>query len=120
MALTFDQAVKVVYEPGTRLELTTATIRGVEMQVFKNSPQHLGQLFDAARGYGDRTFIVYEGETWTFAKVMEQVDALSHALVHVYGVKKGDRVAVSMRNYPEWIVSFAAIISVGAISVSMN
>ena len=120
MALTFDQAVKVVYEPGTRLELTTATIRGVEMQVFKNSPQHLGQLFDAARGYGDRNFIVYEGETWSFAKVMEQVDALAHALVHVYGVKKGDRVAVSMRNYPEWIVSFAAIISVGAISVSMN
>lgn len=88
MALTFEQAVKVVYEPGTRLELTTATIRGVEMQVFKNSPQHLGQLFDAARGYGDRTFIVYEGETWSFAKVMEQVDALAHALVHVYGVKK--------------------------------
>ena len=51
---------------------------------------------------------------------MDQIDALSNLLVNTYGVKKGDRVAVAMRNYPEWVMSFAAIISVGAISVTMN
>jgi long-chain acyl-CoA synthetase len=51
---------------------------------------------------------------------MDQIDALSNLLVNTYGVKKGDRVAVAMRNYPEWVMSFASIISVGAISVSMN
>jgi long-chain acyl-CoA synthetase len=35
-------------------------------------------------------------------------------------VRKGDRVAIGMRNYPEWITSFAAITSIGAISVSLN
>jgi long-chain acyl-CoA synthetase len=51
---------------------------------------------------------------------MDQIDALSNLLVNTYGVKKGDRVAVAMRNYPEWVMSFASIISVGAVSVSMN
>ena len=51
---------------------------------------------------------------------MRHVDALAHALVHTFGITKGDRVGIAMRNLPEWIVSFAAIVSVGAVSVSFN
>ena len=51
---------------------------------------------------------------------MEEVDALGYALVHHYGVKKGDRVGIAMRNYPEWVISFCAILSIGAVSVSLN
>src|SRR5690606_7721486 len=51
---------------------------------------------------------------------MRQVDALGALLVETYGVGKGDRVAIGMRNYPEWVVAFAAITSVGAVSVSLN
>jgi long-chain acyl-CoA synthetase len=51
---------------------------------------------------------------------MSHVDAIAAMLVHKYGVKKGDRVAIAMRNYPEWVMSFAAILSIGAISVSFN
>jgi long-chain acyl-CoA synthetase len=51
---------------------------------------------------------------------MKEVDALGYALVHHYGIEKGDRVGIAMRNYPEWVISFAAILSVGAISVSLN
>jgi len=76
--------------------------------------------FAAARQHGDKPFLVYEGETWSFSKTMDQVDGLANLLVNTYGVKKGDRVAVAMRNYPEWVMSFAAIISVGAVNVSMN
>ena len=54
------------------------------------------------------------------AQAMERVDALASLMVNTYGVKKGDRVAVAMRNFPEWIISFAAIISVGAVNVSFN
>src|SRR5690606_17077550 len=68
----------------------------------------------------DAPFLVYEDETWSFAEVMRHVDALAALLVDTYGVRRGDRVAIAMRNYPEWIVSFAAITSVGAISVSLN
>ena len=51
---------------------------------------------------------------------MRHVDALGALLVERYGVSKGDRVAIGMRNYPEWVIAFAAITSIGAISVSLN
>ncbi len=120
MAMSWQEANAAVTAPGQIFELIDAEIRGVKMQVFKNAPAHLGQIFAGARGHGDKTFLVYEGETWTFTQAMDQVDGLANLLVNTYGVKKGDRVAVAMRNYPEWVMSFAAIISIGAVNVSMN
>jgi long-chain acyl-CoA synthetase len=93
---------------------------GVKMEVFKHAPQNLALVLQGARAHGDKTFLLYEGERFTFANVMDQVDGLAHLLVNKYGIKKGDRVAVAMRNYPEWIISFAAIVSVGAVNVSFN
>ena len=120
MAMTWTEANLAVTAPGQIFELIDADVFGVKTRVFKNAPAHLGQVFAGARGHGEKTFLVYEGETYTFTQAMDQIDALSNLLVNIYGVKKGDRVAVAMRNYPEWVMSFAAIISVGAISVSMN
>ena len=120
MAMTWTEANLAVTAPGQIFELVDAEVFGIKTQVFKNAPAHLGQVFAGARGHGEKTFLVYEGETYTFTQAMDQIDALSNLLVNTYGVKKGDRVAIAMRNYPEWVMSFAAIISVGAISVSMN
>ena len=118
--MTWDEAVAAVTGPGQVFELVTANILGNEVQVYKNAPAHLGQVFAGARAHGDKTFLVYEDERWSFITAMNHVDALADLLVNNYGIKKGDRVAIAMRNYPEWAVSFAAIVSVGAISVSMN
>lgn len=120
MAMTWDEAVAAVTGPGQIFELVRAEVLGNEVQIYKNAPAHLGQVFAGARAHGEKTFLVYENERWSFTTAMNHVDALASLLVNTYGIKKGDRVAIAMRNYPEWAVSFAAIISVGAISVSMN
>jgi long-chain acyl-CoA synthetase len=120
MSMTFIEANTAVTGSGQIFELIDGEVRGVKMKVFKNAPAHLGQLFAGARGHGDKPFLVYENETFTFAQASDRIDALASLLVNTYGVKKGDRVAVAMRNFPEWVMSFAAIISVGAINVSMN
>ena len=120
MSMTFLEANAAVTGPGQIFELIDAEVRGVKMKVFKNSPAHLGQVFAGSRGHGDKTFLAYENEIITFAQAADRIDALASLLVNVYGVKKGDRVAVAMRNFPEWVLSFAAIISVGAVNVSMN
>jgi long-chain acyl-CoA synthetase len=120
MALSYEEAGAQVTAPGQLFEVVTVDIGGVEYKAFKNAPGSLRDLFALARGYGDKTFLVYENERWSFADVMRQVDALGSLLVERYGIKRGDRVAIGMRNYPEWIVAFAAITSVGAISVSLN
>ena len=77
-------------------------------------------MFDIARTGGDDIFLVYEDERWTFDQVFAQIDALADALVNRYGIAKGDRVAIGMRNYPEWVMSMLAIISIGGVSVSLN
>ena len=118
--MTFLEANAAVTGPGQIFELIEAEVRGVKTRVFKNAPAHLGQLFAGSRAHGDKPFLVYENETFTFTQASDRIDALASLLVNVYGVKKGDRVAVAMRNFPEWVMSFAAIISVGAINVSMN
>ncbi len=95
-------------------------ISGVTYKVFKHAPPTMREIFATARARGDQTFLVYEGERWSFARVMSHVDALGATLVSRYGIKVGDRVALGMRNLPEWIISFAATLSVGAVSVSLN
>ena len=120
MSMTFLEANAAVTGPGQIFELIDGEVRGVKMKVFKNAPAHLGQVFAGSRGHGDKTFLVYEDEIITFAQAADRIDALASLLVNTYGVKKGDRVAVAMRNFPEWVMSFAAIISVGAVNVSMN
>ncbi len=116
---SYEEAVAEVGAPGQPFEVVEVERDGYSVRAFKNSPATVRQFFDLARGV-EGTFLVYEDEEWSFADVMGEVDALAHALVHHFGVRKGDRVGIAMRNYPEWVISFAAILSIGAVSVSLN
>jgi len=116
---SYDEAIADVAAAGQPFEVLEVERDGYSVREFKNSPATVRAFFELARGVSG-TFLVYEDEEWTFDQVMAEVDALAHALVHHFGVKKGDRVGIAMRNYPEWVISFAAILSVGAVSVSLN
>jgi long-chain acyl-CoA synthetase len=120
MALTYEQAIAAVTAPGQRFEVGTAVVRGVETKLFVHAPPTLREALAMAHARGDVEFLVYEDEHWSFGDVGRQVGEIGSMLVDHYGVAKGDRVAIAMRNYPEWITAFAAIVSIGAISVSMN
>jgi long-chain acyl-CoA synthetase len=119
-AMGWEEAVAAVTGPGQRFELVDATVDGVDQRVFANAPASLRSLFEACRNHGDATFLVYEDERWSFEQFMAQVDAWARVLVEAYGIEAGDRVAIAMRNYPEWVVSFAAAVSVGAVAVCLN
>ena len=119
VALSYEEAISQVSSAGQPFEVVEAEVDGVTNRVFKNSPSNLRQFFDLARGV-EATFMVFEDEEWTFVQVMDEVDALASALVAHFGIKPGDRVGIAMRNYPEWVISFAAILSIGAVSVSLN
>ncbi len=117
MTLTWEEACARVCAPGTPFEIVEDE-RGNRR--FKNSPPNLRSVFDIARGGGDDIFIVYEDERWSFDAAFARIDALADALVNRYGITLGDRVAIGMRNYPEWIMSMLAITSIGGVSVSLN
>ena len=103
---------------GLPYELTEIEALGRRVRAFANAPVNLRSLFEAGRS--DLPFIVYEAERLSFEQAWTQSQRLAAAMVADYGVEKGDRVAISMRNYPEWILGFMAATSIGAIAVAMN
>ena len=105
--------------PGARVEMEAVDIRGVPTRVWKNSPESLRALALGARAWGDREFTVYEDERVTYDANYRATCHLAGALREM-GVERGDRVALAMRNLPEWSVIFFAVVSIGAIIVPVN
>ena len=121
MGMTFENAVAAITGPGSPFEIADAEVLGQQTKIFVNLPPTLRALFDMIRERpADDVFIVFEDERWTNADVLASIDQIATVLVERYGVAKGDRVAIDMRNFPEWITAFGAAASIGAIAVSVN
>lgn len=95
-------------------------VDGEIVQGFANAPSDLVQLLQAGRAHADKTFIVYEGRRLTFDDFFRQADILASRFQSDYGIKKGDRIAIAMRNSPEWAIAFVAAALCGAINVPLN
>jgi long-chain acyl-CoA synthetase len=117
--MNFDEAAAVVTALDAPFVIDEITVRGATTRIFRNCPPTLRDVYTPNRER-EGVFLVYEEERWTFVESMVAIDALASVLVTEFGIVKGDRVAIGMRNYPEWVLSFAAITSIGAISVSLN
>ncbi len=117
---TWEQAVASVTGPGGPFALRDCEINGHTEKIFERAPESLRVLFASARLRGDADFLIYGDERWSFDRFIAEVDSMAAGLVENYGVGPGDRVAIGMRNFPEWVVSFAAITSVGGIAVCLN
>jgi long-chain acyl-CoA synthetase len=113
-----DEALAQLTAPGGPYELQTITGEFGPLKAFVTGPATLKDLYRET--ISDQTFIMYEGEHLTFAEAHLATAQIAHLLVNELGVSHGDRVAISMRNYPEWMLAFAAITSIGAIAVAMN
>ena len=99
--------------------METLEIRGVSTRVWKNAPPSLRAAFEASAAFADRTFMVLEDERVTYAALHKAVIALANRLL-ADGVGKGDRVAIVMRNLPEWPVAFFATVCIGAVAAPLN
>lgn len=106
--------------PGAPFALVDTDVRGIPMKTFASAPSDMRVLWELTAGRGDDTYLVYEDERYTYAEVHALVRSLADRLRHVYGIGSGDRVALAMRNYPEWVIGYWATVSVGAAVVGMN
>jgi len=104
--------------PGEPYEIVPGEVWGKPCRVFKNAPDTLRVLYNENRS--DETFLVYNEERYSFEETYQKAAKIGVLLAENYGIKKGDRVAISMRNYPEWVMIFTAITSIGAVAVAMN
>ncbi|OBX19468.1 fatty acid--CoA ligase [Erythrobacter sp. QSSC1-22B] len=109
----------ILTAPGMRFEMEEIDIRGVTVRTWKNAPPNLRAIALLGQSHGAREFVIYEDERMTYDAWFRAVAALAHEF-QARGVKKGDRVALAMRNLPEWPVVFFAAVTIGAICVPLN
>lgn len=117
--MSFEDACAAVHAPGTMFEIGEGEIDGIPTPIYANCPPSVSALFAMAAARED-DFIIYEDERWPMPKVLASIAGMATMLIETYGVEKGDRVAIAMRNYPEWIAAFGAIVTVGAVAVPLN
>jgi len=118
--LSLVEATSQLTSPGQPFEVGTETIRGLETRVWCNCPRSLRTILEVSESHGQATFLVYEDERMTFATHFAEAAAFASLLSNHYGICKGDRVAVAMRNLPEWVVAFWGAAALGAIIVPLN
>ena len=106
--------------PGAPFAMTDITVGGIPMKGFVGGPPNMRAVWEIATAHGDKDYIVYEDERYTYAEIAAQVRALAAHLRNDHGVGSGHRVAIAMRNYPEWVVSYWATLATGAAAVGVN
>lgn len=107
--------------PGAPFELQQTTLAdGRTFASYRNAFQNLPQLINAGRAHGAAEFMVYGEDRWTFDRFFAAADAVASRLQKQHGMKAGQRVAIAMRNRPEWAVALAAVALIGAVPVPLN
>jgi long-chain acyl-CoA synthetase len=100
-------------------ELAVDHAAGHPIRIYRNAPASLREVLLATRAHGERPFAIYGEETLSYGQHFARAAALARHLVD-RGVVKGDRVALGMRNYPEWSIAFWACQAIGAVVVALN
>jgi long-chain acyl-CoA synthetase len=116
---SFDEVTRILTAPGAPFEMEAIDVNSRRVRRWKNVPMTLDAIVRASVGHADKVYLVYEDERLTYTEVFARVAALAQYLQSI-GIHKGDRVAIAMRNMPEWIMSFWATTCLGAIAVPLN
>ncbi|HXN61657.1 MAG TPA: class I adenylate-forming enzyme family protein [Acidimicrobiales bacterium] len=119
-SMSIADANAALTAPGQIFEMEEREIRGIPTRTWKNAPPSLRAVIDMSLAHGDAVFLVYEDERTTFAEHYRIACTLAHRLRTTFGVEQGDRVAIIMRNLPEWVMAFWAATLAGAIVVPLN
>jgi long-chain acyl-CoA synthetase len=118
-AVSLAQVHAALTQPGSPFEIEEREIRGVRTRVWKNAPPTLREVFLLGRSFGNRTFVVYRDERASHEAFARAALAIAEAL-QKEGLKKGDRVAIAMRNVPEWPAAFFGTVIAGGIATLLN
>ena len=94
-------------------------IRNHMTRVYDSAPANLVDIWNASASHGEKDYLVYGDERISYEEAHLKVNCFASYL-HDLGIKHGDRVAILMRNYPEWVLTYWAVASLGAVAVGMN
>jgi long-chain acyl-CoA synthetase len=120
MTRTREQVIDEFTSAGGMFQIVEQIVHGVPMRVYAVPPRTLRDVLASTAQFGDNPFLVYQEERWTFSEHLRIVAGVARHFRDAFGVAKGDRVAIAMRNYPEWAMAFWACQALGAVTVPLN
>lgn len=107
--------------PCGAFRMETVDVRGVPIRSWASITPALADLYLLyMRRFAKQDWLVYEGERITFEEGEKIMIALAAELARGFGVKKGDKVGIAMRNYPEFCLAFLGITYLGGVAVPLN
>jgi acyl-CoA synthetase (AMP-forming)/AMP-acid ligase II len=105
--------------PGQMFEITDVEVNSQTLKGWAMAPGSLRDIWMMSAGHGQADYLVYQDERWTYEQAHDEVARIAAWLL-ANGIGQHDRVAINMRNYPEWMLAYWAVISIGAVAVGMN
>ncbi|MDP3852629.1 class I adenylate-forming enzyme family protein [Phenylobacterium sp.] len=113
------QAWAELTAPGAPFEIAPVEVRGQMLRAFRHAPPSVREIWLSTLQFADRDYLIYQDERLTYGQAHAKVNAIA-AWLTAQGVVPGDRVAIAMRNYPEWMLIYWACVSLGVAAVGMN
>lgn len=118
---TLEEAVDLLTQENSPFAVTEALVNGLSLPVFANAPKCLTELLQqSTEEFSDRELLIFEAERLSYGEFATRVSRFAQVLHKDFGVSKGDRIAIAMRNYPEYVITLLAAASLGAVAVHMN
>jgi len=118
--LSISETYAALTAPGAPFEMREEIVHGAPVRTYLAAPANLRDVLTTSRDYGGREFLIYGEERITFDAHRRAVCAFAESLQSRFNIRKGDVVAVCMRNFPEWSVAAWATLALGAILAPLN
>ena len=115
-----DPRLQALIGPEGPFEVQDVVIDGVPVRDFVRAPRSIIDIFDMGAAHVDKVHVVYRDERMTFGELRSRATSLARELQDTFGVRDGDRVAIAMRNLPEYNVAVWGAALAGAIVTPLN
>lgn len=117
MAEQVDPVFAAVTAPGMPFEIGERD----GLRQFMHAAPDLNMLIEGARRHGDKTFLVdFSSDGSERRLTFDQVFAWRDELAAMLHVRRGEHVAICMRNRAEWMIAFLAVMKAGGVAALLN
>lgn len=117
----YRQIVARLTSPGARFAYREEIVGGIPTRTYLGAPTQISEVYEqAAEAFGPLPLLREDGTVLTYAETIAFARRYAVRLGADHGLVQGDRIAIAMRNRPEWIVAFMAVTMAGAVAVLIN
>ncbi|MBL9065244.1 MAG: acyl--CoA ligase [Sphingopyxis sp.] len=119
--LRLEAAYNLITGPGGPIQVGSVERFGRQLPFITNAPTNLADYVAYfAMQHGDATFLVEGDERLSFKQVYMAARQVAAGLIEGYGVQRGERVGLAMRNANTWCVSYIGILLAGGCATLLN